>query len=205
MCNNFKHSTSNSEYENWTWGQNSPVWTTRWKTANHGAACLCCHVDKLCLFFKVWKRGGGTERGGTLKEWEQSQLSAISSHFTHQKLHTRKKSATSEPPDWRGLQHTTHLSVPSWANPITSYTANGNDHLKWPRTPWVTATISFWGEQGIKLQQQMSNGQYSSERIYSLLTSLVPKAVIPGSLRSFLVIVNSDIDNSGSYSTDVHA
>lgn len=36
---------------------NSPVWIP----SNHGTpcSCLCCQVDKLCLFSKTWKRLGG--------------------------------------------------------------------------------------------------------------------------------------------------
>ena len=68
-CSNFKLSSSDSEYVSWTcglWelkivqselpnGKQAIMELFAWETSS----CLCCQVDKLCLFFKMWKRIGG--------------------------------------------------------------------------------------------------------------------------------------------------
>lgn len=178
-CKNFKHSISNSEYENWTWGQweLKTVWTTRWKSANHGTVCLgikqlpvlsCGQTTLIFQSMKKRRRNIVQKEGlGTLKDWEQSQFSALIFHFTPQKLHAKHQSATWEPSDWKNpdkyLLHSEQIPSPlgRWV------TGNGNDHLQWSGTPWVTATILFWGAADVK-------GSVPSERIYSLLTSLAP-------------------------------
>lgn len=205
-CSNFKPTTSNSRCENWTWGlwelktvqseQPEGKEPTMELFAWESNSSLGCHIHKLHLFLKVMDR----KRGLKLKDGEQPQLSAINFHLTTKSytLSTRQQlrnPLTAKTP--------TQMFVPFWANPVSSgevsYTGNGN--LQWLRTPWVTATIFSWGEMGLKLQQdQREKGLCPSERIYSLLTSPLPKSVTPKSPQSFLVSVNSD-----SHSTDICA
>lgn len=183
--------------------QNSPVWTTRGKRANHGTVCLGIKqllglsYTQTTLIFE-----GNGQKEGICKAERWGAASAfshqLSSHHQNYTLSTRQQlrnPLTAKTP--------TQMFVPFWANPVSSwevsYTGNGN--LQWLRTPWVTATISSQGERGLKLQQdQREKGLCPSERIFSLLTSPLPKSVTPKSPQSFLVSVNSD-----SHSTDICA
>lgn len=187
VCENSKQSSLNNQREK------SQPWNCAWESNSS----LGCHIHKLHLFLKVMDRKRGFAK---LKDGEQPQLSAINFHLTTKSytLSTRQQlrnPLTAKTP--------TQMFVPFWANPISSgevsYTGNGN--LQWLRTPWVTATISSQGERGLKLQQdQREKALCPSERIYSLLTSPLPKSVTPKSPQSFLVSVNSD-----SHSTDICA
>lgn len=130
-------------------------WTTRWKTANHGTVCL--GIKQLpvlswgqtgLIFQYMKKRRSSAQEEGALKDWEQPQLWATKS-YTQSTSQQLQNPLTGTTP--------TQIFAALWANPISSgevsYTENGNDHLQGSRTPWVTATTSFWGERGIKVQQ----------------------------------------------------
>lgn len=147
--------------------QNSPVWTTRWRTTNHGTVCWGIRQlmwTTTLIFQNLKKRRRNTAQnegvwktGDPMEDWEQSQLSAINFHFLHQLWccfsQAKHKSATLEPYNWKKTQNIYLLHSEKITSPLGSYTGKVNDNLQWSRTPWVTATILFWGGRGIKLQQ----------------------------------------------------
>lgn len=158
-CSNFKCSTSNSEYENWTWEQwelnnqmeNSQPWNCL--LGNQELLVLSCGQTKFIFQSMKKRRRNSVQKEGPLKDWEQSQLSASKSYTlsTSQLLQITQTGRTP-----------TQIFVTCWANPITfgevSNTGNGNEHLQWSRTPWVTATILFWGEKVLNCSSSRCKG-----------------------------------------------
>lgn len=161
-CSNCKSLTSNSECENWTWGQwelrtvqseqpdgKQPAMELSAWESNPCAAVCTKH-----LFLKVWKRAGGiVDRKGGLQGWGLSErLGASSAFISPTNSYTLNTSQQLQ--NLLTGKSPTQIFIAFWANPITSGevsdTGNGNDNLQWLRTPWVTATISFWWERGMK-------------------------------------------------------
>lgn len=170
-CSNFKPLTSNLEYESWTWGQwdlkivqseqpDGEQPTTELFAGESGSSC----GQTTLIFQNLKKRRRNTAQnegvwktGDPMEDWEQSQLSAINFHFLHQLWRcfsqAKHKSATLEPYNWKKTQNIYLLHSEKITSLLGSYTGKVNDNLQWSRTPWVTATILFWGGRGIKLQQ----------------------------------------------------